>query len=162
MSLDPWEILCQNLSVWLQNFFTDAWKVCCWNLFQLYGQENFCNISCHWRCSIVYSWQIYAWVTLCFTVLQPTRYDQISVLTNSDLKLDSTIFYMSIKILLKARVLWKISNLIFRSIIRTAVFSKTKKITIAHEKNKLRVNFKSFLNRTSLNQWPLQLSGFFL
>ena len=39
------------------------------------------------------------------TVLQPTRYDQISVLTNSDLKLDSTVFYMSIKILLKARVL---------------------------------------------------------
>ena len=39
------------------------------------------------------------------TVLQPTRYEQISALTNSDFKYRLTVFYMSIKIFSEARVL---------------------------------------------------------
>ena len=34
--------------------------------FELYWQENFRNILCHWHCNIVDSWQICVRFTLCF------------------------------------------------------------------------------------------------
>ena len=68
------------------------------------------------------------------SVLESTRYPQIFALTNPNFKYrQSKINHMNIKTFLKAQVLWKISNLIFRCWNLIPTCSKTKEVTISHE-----------------------------